>query len=73
MCAQLFYYKHILSPFFWNIMLTHKPEDSIEYFNLCLRHIKENNLFNGASVDLSQMIRRNLNLFMIENDCFVTP
>ena len=68
-CEYQFCYENIFHQFFINIMLDYKPVDFLDFFCLCMRYIYLNNMFT-ESENCSDIVRKNLELFIMEYDSF---
>ena len=68
-CENQFCYEKIFQQFFIDIMLDYKPKDFLEFFCQCMRYIHLNDMFK-ESENPSDVVRKNLKIFVNEYDCF---
>ena len=68
-CANQYCYEEIFLQFFINILLDYNPLSSLDFFCLCMKRIYENDIFR-ESLDISNVVKHNLNIFICDYDCF---
>lgn len=68
-CANQYCYENVLLQFFINIMLDYNPDNSLDFFCLCMKRINQNDIFQESS-NISEVVRYNLNIFLCDYDCF---
>ena len=68
-CSKKFIFKNIFKKLFMGILLDFKPRSELEFFQIVMRIIKEENLFED-SIDPANIALENLNFFITKYDCF---
>jgi hypothetical protein len=68
-CSKMFVFKNIFKKFFIVILLDFKPTSELEFFQIAMRIIKEENLFED-SIDPTDIVLENLKFFIAKYDCF---
>jgi len=68
-CSKKFIFKNILRNLLMGILLDYKPTSEFEFFQITMRIIEQENLFED-STDLINVVLENLKFFTTKYDCF---
>ena len=68
-CSKKFIFKNIFKKLFMGILLDFKPSSELEFFQITMRIIKDENLFEDCT-DPASITLEYLKIFITKYDCF---